>query len=365
MTVEARSEGAPANATRDGGVGGPCISASNPRAVYCDHVEGKRLVYLDTNVYIELRHAKTLDARACLAACRSAKASRRVLFPLSYALFSELLEQRRSKGLIARGALMDELSEGVSFRGTQQVCDIEARAAFPMLFGKPAREPDRRELFTYVGNCLGDWFLTFPSFPLNRNDDVPTLLMALLRSSGALNSVSWWLVNHDLDAHRVGHGNILSRHRQQSAESYARAAECARNPDGKLNKRKALLQEQLTIFKMRVLPALSKLLLEGLPADEAGALLFKAQRALGEGSEERLCEFMRAMPATGLCSEVHAMRVMNPSRRYRDEDFWDVENAAVPPAYVDAFVTRDGELANILSLARRLQVDAVAASSPP
>jgi hypothetical protein len=242
---------------------------------------------------------------------------------------------------------MDELSEGVSFRGNQYVYDIEARAAFPMLFGKPAREPDRRELFTHVGNCLGDWFLTFPSFPPNQNDDVPKLLMTLRRSSGALNSVSWWLANHDLDVHRAGHENILRRHRQQSADSYARAAECARNPDGKLNKRKALLQEQLAVFKKRALPALNKVLMEGRRADEVGALLFASERALGEGSEQRLCELMRAMPATGLCSEVHAMRVMNPTRRYKDQDFWDVEHVAVPPAYVDAVVT-ERELADIL-----------------
>jgi hypothetical protein len=283
-----------------------------------------------------------------LAACRSAKASARALFPLSYALFSELLEQCRSDGPIARGALMDELSEGVSFRGTQHVYDIEARAAFPMLFGKPALEPDRRELFTYVGNCLGDWSLRLPTLPPNWTDDATRTLMAQVRSSDAFNSVSWWLANHDLEAHRAGHENILRRHRQQSADSYARAAECARNPDGKLNKRKALLQEQLTIFKMRVLPALIRLLVEGRPADEAGALLFKAQRALGEGSEQRLGELMRAMPATGLCGEVHAMRVMNPSRRYRDEDFWDVEHVMVPPVYADAFVTLDRELADIL-----------------
>src|SRR5512140_981275 len=104
MTVEPGTELAAANATRDEEVGGPSISASDPRAVYRDHVERKRLVYLDTNVYIELTHAKTPDARACLAACRSAKASSRMLFPLSYALFSELLEQRRSEGLIVRGA---------------------------------------------------------------------------------------------------------------------------------------------------------------------------------------------------------------------------------------------------------------------
>jgi hypothetical protein len=271
-----------------------------------------------------------------------------VLFPLSCALFSELLEQRRSEGLIARGALMDELSEGVSFRGTQHVYDIEARATFPMLFGKPALEPDRRELFTYAGNCLGDLSLAFPKLPADCGSGAITSFMAQVRSSGALNSVSWWLANHDLDAHRAEHDNILRRHRQQSAESYARAAECARNPDGKLNKRKALLQEQLTIFKMRVLPALSRLLVEGRPADEAGALLFKAQRALGEGSEQRLGEIMRAMPATGLCGEVHAMRVMNPSRRYRDEDFWDVEHVMVPSVYADAFVTLDRELADIL-----------------
>ena len=70
MTVGPRSEVAAANAARDEAVGGPCVSASDPRAVYRDHVDGKWLVYLDTNVYIELTHAKTPDARMCLAACK-------------------------------------------------------------------------------------------------------------------------------------------------------------------------------------------------------------------------------------------------------------------------------------------------------
>ena len=45
MTVEPTSEAAAANAARDEAVGGPCVSASAPRAVYSDHVEGKWLVY--------------------------------------------------------------------------------------------------------------------------------------------------------------------------------------------------------------------------------------------------------------------------------------------------------------------------------
>jgi hypothetical protein len=58
------------------------------------------------------------------------------------------------------------------------------------------------------------------------------------------------------------------------------------------------------------------------------------------------------MPSVALGCEVHAFRVSVDTRKYRDTDFWDLEHAAVPAAYADAFVSLDRGLVDTLRRCR-------------
>jgi hypothetical protein len=327
------------------------------RDVYERHVRGKLLVYLDTNVFINLTRQKptidSSDAVACLAACRRAKASGRVLFPLSHALISELLEQKLSDeptsrtGHLARAALMDELSDGVSFRATHHIYDLEAEAAVPLLSGTQANAPDHTRMFTYAAEWPADRVLEFPPSAVWTDAAIQSLLKHAEKEWPS-NSVLP-LLERAGEQVRSSHRAIRQGKQAELAQSIARAADNVRNTNGSVNWTRALRQEQEHVFRSCVLPALRRALAIGRPPNEASSLIAAAERLVNEGNGNSLTlgQLLAAMPATGHHAELFARRVMNPERTYVDGDFLDNEHAEVPPAYCRAVVTERG-LATLL-----------------
>jgi len=319
---------------------GPRVRVVDPADVYRRHVHGRAVVYLDTSLWIDLAWAATPEAKRCLALCRREREQGNVIFPLSNAAVGELIEQTVSEDLHRRAALMDELSEGVCLRAVELVYAAEALAALPALFGNAASEPDRAEMFTYVVSRFGDFSLDYPAKVPEGFVDAMT---GYVRDHVWMRSVSWLLTRESADDSRIEHEAILAKHRQRSIDAHQEEARHARDADGKVNFARALRNQRVGSFMREVWPAMAKLFASALPSPVVEQVV-RAIEAKGGLGRKGLARVFRAMPAADLHCELFARRAANPTRRYRDSDFWDIEHARVAPAYAHAFASLDGEL---------------------
>src|ERR1043166_1637300 len=94
---------------------------ARPTAVFRAHIAGRRVIYLDNNIWIDLVEGKSALARETVELARIAQRSRSAIFPLAYASITELLTQPLGDNSRRQGYLMDELSDGVSLRGPGQI----------------------------------------------------------------------------------------------------------------------------------------------------------------------------------------------------------------------------------------------------
>lgn len=93
-------------------------------------VEARRLVYLDMNFWISLRDpieaSKPAETTELLDLLRTGVESGRILCPVSYAVFVELMKQKQvGDRRIVLARLMDELSMGVGIRNPFDIARIE------------------------------------------------------------------------------------------------------------------------------------------------------------------------------------------------------------------------------------------------
>ena len=128
--------------------------------VHDDLVRGRRLAYLDNNVWIDLVEARSVEARVCREACEAAVAEGVALFPLTTASIEELLDQPREASPQRQADLMDRLSMRVCFRASRHVWEHEARGTIDMYPARGVVVPDRRQLFTLVLEYLADGTLS-------------------------------------------------------------------------------------------------------------------------------------------------------------------------------------------------------------
>src|SRR5579883_1426044 len=289
----------------------PPVRVFDPHEVYRKHVDGKRLVYLDTNLWIHLAWGDPVDAADCREECRRAHSDGKVLFPLSYAAVSELFEQQRSPHQRRRAELMDELSDGVCLRSEEIAIHVEAAAAWPVLIGQPPMEPDRSEMFTYIASRFGD--LTLVNQP-HAPAEVVYRCAEYVRDHPMARSLCWHLDHGNVDGVRNDHAAKDAEHLRLLAEGQQKGSESARNADGSLNFDRALRNERVYVFQQSVWPALEKLLRASLPVALFEALVEYVAEHGGLG-RKGLRKLFAAMPATDLFCEMYARRSMNPSRK--------------------------------------------------
>jgi hypothetical protein len=308
--------------------------------VYSELIAGRSVIYLDTNVWIALAHARTDEARQCLSQCRDAQRARLAIFPVSYASISELIEQASSPSQISRCGLMDALSEGISFRQQDAIRLNEARNALRILLGLGPEPCDRTRVFSYVLEAFGDATV---SFTAEWTDEMVANFIDYCWSSGAVTTLKWLLSRPDVGEWRHEHLESEQTDQSKFEDVLRRAINQHRTKDGKPHRGRALNEERQYYFRNMVVPLLSSI----ARADELKQAAPRIQQILA-GHKELLDSVMLAMPTVDVASRLLAERIMNPSRPYKPEDFWDVEHAANAYVYSDAFCSLDGGLLHAL-----------------
>lgn len=327
------------------------VRVFDPVEVYRSRIGSRMVVYLDTNIWIELRDAPTTEAARCRDTCHRAVTTGRAIFPVSYASVSEVLENPVDGLRTKQADLMDALSLGVTFRNPTHVYALEGEAAYRFVFhGEPA-QLRREEAFTSLPDHIGDGHLDFPDGW--RAADVEKFV-SLYKTSGAC-SVRW-LVDHGEPVKvRAGHSSVETYAERMDAQRTAQRAHLAKGKaDGRVDREGLVHDERVALFKAHVLPAMRNAGLSELGLQRTIELVRSFREREGDGSRRRLREVFRAAaPALEVLAHVFGRRALDPQRKTKRQDFWDTEHAGLAPVYADAFVTADGGLNEVLRLGER------------
>jgi len=316
------------------------VRIDGERAAYRAHVRGRKIAYLDTDAWIRLgRDGDELAAR-CRSLCESAVGRKRVIFPLSYAACSELVQQAPSPSRDARVGVMQLLSEGIAFRDTATIRRIEAEAAVPLLLGEAPTEPDVSRFFAGVQECISD--MADPSC----DRPLPERVVWRARHSDILKSLAEFVRICDRLGKHEESKTFFADRGEILASSIAGAAEASRDGSGKVNRKRAFTREAASTVLNTAVPALRSAL-EKRPPEDARRVSEGARN--DPGGPEHLRERLFAMPSVANEAELFGQRVVQtpPKHGWRN-DFWDIEHAIVPSAYSDAWVTLDRGLARLV-----------------
>lgn len=330
------------------------IRQFNPEKIYAEHVDGRRVIYLDNNIWIDLRDGKTDEARACRAACQRAVDEGRVIFPLSYGAVSEVMHNPSKDARERQADLMDALSLGVTFRAPHVVYALEGEAAYRYFYRNDTTPAvSRSQVFTLIPDHIGDGRLEFPA---GWKPDAVAKFLGFMQREAGWRSVRWY-VDH-LDHEEIVENHQLGRYESAMAEVVAKQRELARGESKTKVRARLLTQERVALFKQHVLPAIRRAMIREVGVERIAEESDRVLREHGEGGPERLAQVFRAAtPSLELLAQLFAARALDTKGKPKATDFWDTEHASVAPAYADAFVTADGGLRTLLLGLKRKRPD--------
>lgn len=311
---------------------------ADPRAVFDDHVKGRRSIYLDTNVWIDLAEGGSDVARETLSLARLVQRSGLAIFPLSYASITEFLKQPPRRRLLVQAHIMDELSEGVSFRAWRHIRALEVRRIYEyMVQGEACSHYD--EVFTVTACYLGDASLEYP-------EGTPPALAAAMTEDiiQATPGVNWFLEHIGDDDYRArytqGDQEWLTEIERRNAAAESKLINADGTPSAKLLR----YEEHYFVFREYVLKLLPRVV--GIAAVYFALRRFQSRGV--RGSSATLARGINVMPYESLTCEMHIQRRLNRDRPPQLQDFYDYDHAGLGVGYCDAFATSDGELIDLL-----------------
>jgi hypothetical protein len=287
-----------------------------------ERVRGRKAVYLDMNVWIDMADGRKADAQPIKDQLREQVKGGKVFCPLFTPLIWELYKQEHS--LQRTGELMGELSLDVCFTPSEEVFAWEVSRFAARLADQVEGTDWRKFLFVPVSAYLSSRYtITFAAGTplklvgeygqvLSARQNTRTLVELLSLRDGAMRDCLKTMTYEP----RVSHAATVER--------FGR------------DRRRIERVEAETVFLHYILPAL-----HGLPADLKLLVLSFAGNAQRDAFGGCLPTLLAELPA--LCNHVEAMTRASedPNRKDRVNDFFDLDMLSVPPAYADVFVTQD------------------------
>jgi hypothetical protein len=290
-------------------------------------VKDRLSVFMDMNCWINMRDEKCPVAVAVSDRLKDLVLGGQVVCPLSWGLIEELFTQ--SPGLRQRTArLMEELSLNVTYVMRREAFDWEIARSIRRLAGEKV-DDSLNGLFAPVAAFSGSQFaVEFPEdYPIETVDQ--ELVRAIAKQELGMIGL----------AQLVDTLNVPPNEDHQPP-AYSEAATKAMAM-AKGDKNKLLKMEATEIFSMYVLPSLGR-----FPPDVVAQWMASLVNH-GKQTALTLDSFL-GLPA--LCNYVEIMATVDsqPSRKDKNNDFFDYEIMAVPLAYSSAFVSKDKGIKHLL-----------------
>jgi hypothetical protein len=323
---------------------------ADPAAVHEERVRRRRVIYFDTNIWSDLSEAASDIARQALELSIRACINRNAVFPLSYALITEFLKREQNSDSARQADLMDLLSDGVTFRGWRHILDLEVLSTFEYMTGREVADR-RSQLFTLVPCYIADGRIVFPDGWTEQGADEFMLHLREHRTPG----LSFLQQHMRTMRYLENHDRTDDKYVREISEKRRAAAEWAADPSGKLNPAKLREEEHTFVFKRYIMENLPRLVgIQGMAL--VTQHLPQVVRKPGRSALRNLVE---QMPSTWVSCELNVQATLSRARKTEKQEFYDHEHASLAIPYADAFVTSDGELADVLRRIRPTQYPCV------
>jgi len=310
-----------------------------PREVYEAKAANRLVVYLDSNIWIDLAEARTSLAVEALELARLAQTSGTAIFPLSYPAVTEFIRQQVNATSRRQGHIMDDLSEFVSFRGEAFIRDLEIHGVYDfMMTGEVRSRVD--EVFTATACYIGDGTLQYPpGVSEGEAADMTRLLAKELITVG----VGWLQEHLPLENFRKRYTKGDEDWVNEIVTRRERALAVLTNSDGSLSAPKLRLEEHVYVLQNYILKRLPYLV--GLAAMMLAARKFEERSP--KGSPAVLARVVETMPSVWLGCEMHVQRRLarDPVKR---QDQFDHDHASLGVPYSAAFASSDTALLDLL-----------------
>lgn len=316
-------------------------SLAEPRKIYEERVRGRAVLYLDTNAWSDLSEAKTTDAEVARDLIKTAHAGARIVCPVSFSTITELLKRDVNPDSLAQAALMDLLSDGISYRATRHVRDLEILAACEFLLSGRADSP-LPQVFTVIACYEADQRIVFPDGWSESGADE---FMMKMEEFG-LPSVRWLQQNRRSREYLDLHATTDTKYEREISRKRDDASTWAADANGKLDAQKLRYEEHICVLNKYILENVLRLV------DPATFGRLALRLGMLNTDDALLSKVVRAMPSTWLSCEMHVQRMLGRGRRTRKQDFYDHEHAVLAIPYADAFVTSDGGILDVLRKVR-------------
>jgi hypothetical protein len=302
----------------------------------------KPLIYLDSCVWIDLVE-KTEDL---LSQCVSLAKKGNAFFPLSFSTVHEVIEQPIAQKRARVASLMDDLSQGLCFRDSKTIHEMEANLALPVILGAAETAFHREKTLTWIVEFAGRMTLEFPP---SWNDADADKFMGLMVNRTELRSVRWLVDNAPPGQMRRENVERMERFVGEMKALISRSLTEYQLLSKEMRWKRLLLDERTSIVQKIISPRMTKSLLQVVGPEMLLGTIKSISNKVGDGGVRRLDQIMKAMPSLDLYCQIMAERGRNYSRKPKAQDFFDVEHAIVGGVYSDFFVTADGNLYDLLT----------------
>ena len=305
-------------------IGPECLNSS---------ISSRTLLFLDTNIWIDLAEQNTEDSRKCLSQLREAVASGRLLCPLAWPLILELYKQSHDSALrVAK--IMDDLSLSTTFISDNEVLMLEVEFFIKsILTGKLVSIPRRALLVPFVSYLSTYSQIEFPeSWTVENREKFISLFTEQMKVLTITDFINMAKVHLPRPERKIP---------PPFSQAYQRRAEYTKG-----DKKKAWLVEAHSIMTSMVIPKLN-VIRSKLPIQSQLVVLAAINCLPQDGFMSSIIALFERMPSQFVRTEILTLSGLDTNRKDSMNDFYDLEMMVVPFAYSDAFASQDRWLRHI------------------
>jgi hypothetical protein len=293
-------------------------------------IQGREVVSLDSNIWIDMADGKKPDARPIKETLIDLVQAGTLFCPLSPTLIWELYKQDSS--LLRTGELMETLSLNVCFASTDEIFDWEVECFAKKLAGSEDDRCTRKMLFVPVMGYLTSRFRLV--YPADTPEDTIRDFGKIVQDR--LNSLT---LTELLKLRGDGISQFLKCMPPTPFQKEAlRARESAKG-----DRSKVWRTEEESVASRYIMPAIRK-----LPFPLRLYVLQFAKNAPRDKYDGCLPTLLGALSAIHNHVEVMIRALEDPNRKDKSSDFFDLDMLPVPLAYADVFVSQDKWIRDIL-----------------
>lgn len=268
-----------------------------------------------------------------------------MLFPLSFASITEAIEIPDPETRARHATLLDDLSDGVTFRTPEILFQLEGRKAAEWYFLGNNSWLERQDVFTSVPGHLGDISCDFPTA---WNAEMRQDFISFIYAEPRMRSVRFIAELFDW---RARHAKFSSAFVREMHALRTRQAAQPRLPK-QHEFEKALQEERIALLQRYFIRGVSKHIFNLLGPEKATIKIDQFLQSNHERSQT-LKNAFRRMPMLDQYARMLALDSVERNRKPQAQDFFDFDHATAPTVHSDVFVTLDRRLARLAKDGKR------------